>query len=161
MEYDFFSNPAIEYGGQSVLAGVVSTYGEEGKDWWAQTNVMFNGIIIGATRSDYYTTLEGRDYDYGPGLGALVTGQVFYKRRLQASLSYLGIWIHTVNGSESSHYQDGLTFEARYWMSRRLGLGASITRYSRTSNYTGQPDVAQDAGWLRAFVSTAIPALPQ
>jgi hypothetical protein len=161
MEYDYFNNPAVEYGGQSVLAGVVSTYGHEGSTWRAQTSVMFDGVIIGATRSDYYTTLEGRDYDYGPGLGAVVTGDVFYKRHLQARLSYLGIWIHTIDGSRSAHYQDGLTLEARYWMSRRLGLGASITRYSRTSDYTGLPDVTQDAGWLRAFVSTAIPALPQ
>lgn len=161
MEYDYFANPAVEYGGQSVLAGVVSTFGEEGSDMWAQTNVMFDGVIIGATQSDYYTTLEGRDYDYGPGLGAAVSGHLFYKRRLEANLSYLGIWIHTIDGSNSAHYQDALTFEARYWLNKRLGLGASVTRYSRTSDYSGQPDVSQDTRFLRAFISTAIPGVPQ
>jgi Domain of unknown function (DUF3943) len=161
MEYDYFNNPAIEYGGQSVLAGVVSTFGEKGKNVWAQTSVLFDGVVIGATKSDYYSTLEGRDYDYGPGLGASLSGTLFYKRHLQANLSYLGIWIHTIDGSQSAHYQDALSFEARYWMNRRLGLGASVTRYSRTSNYTGQPDVSQDAGFLRAFVSTAIPGIPE
>lgn len=160
MQYDFFSNPAVEYGGQSVQAGVVSTFGEEGKGWWAKTNVMFNGVIIGATQSDYFTTLEGRDYDYGPGLGAFVAGRLFYKRRFDAGLTYLGVWIHTVNGANSTHYQDGIRFEARYWMSRRFGLGASLTRYSRSSNYDAQPDVTQEAGIFRAFISTAIPALP-
>ncbi len=161
MEYDYFANPAVEYGGQSVLAGVVSTFGEEGTDWWAQTNVLFDGIIIGATQSDYYTTLEGRNYDYGPGLGASLSGNLFYKRHLQASLSYLGLWLHTIDGSNSAHYQDALSFEARYWLTNRLGLGASVTRYSRTSDYNDQPDVAQDAGFLRAFVSTALPSVPQ
>lgn len=161
MEYDYFSNPAVEYGGQSVLAGVVSTFGEEGKDFWAQTNLMAIGVIIGATQSDYYTTLEGRDYDYGPGLGALASGHLFYKRHLEASVSYLGVRIHTVSGANSAHYQDAIGLEARYWLNKRLGIGASAIRYSRTSNYDGQPDVAQESKLLRAFVSTALPAVPQ
>lgn len=161
MEYDYFNNPATEFGGQSVLAGVVSTFGEQGKDFWAQTNVLLDAIVIGATKSDYYTTIEGRNYDYGPGLGAQVTGSLFYRHHLQATLSYLGFWIHTIDGANSAHYQDALSLEARYWMNRRFGLGASVTRYSRTSDYSGLPDVSQDAGFFRAFVSTAIPGIPQ
>lgn len=161
MEYDYFSNPAVEYGGQSVLAGLVSNWGEEGADLQIRTNVMFNGVIIGATQSDYYTALEGRDYDYGPGLGALITGNLLYKNRLQAELSILSIWIHTVNGANSDHYQDASQFAVRYWFNRRLGLGTSYTRYSRRSDYTGQDDVAEEANFFRAFVSTAIPALPK
>ncbi len=161
MEYDYFSNPAVEYGGQSVLAGLVSNWGEEGDDLLIRTNVMFNGVIIGATQSDYYTALEGRDYDYGPGLGALITGNLLYKNRLQADLTILSIWIHTVNGANSAHYQDASQFEVRYWLNRRFGLGTSYTRYSRQSDYTGQDDVAEEANFFRAFVSTAIPALPK
>ncbi|HQR16897.1 MAG TPA: DUF3943 domain-containing protein [Gemmatimonadales bacterium] len=161
MEYDYFSNPAVEYGGQSVLAGVVSTFGHPEDDFWVQTNVLVDGVIIGATQSDYYGTLEGRDYDYGPGVGALLSGRLFYKRRLQANLAYLGLWIHTVNGVDSEHYQDALTLEGRYWLTDRFGAGLSATRYSRHSVYADQADVSQDAGFFRAFVSTSLPGLPQ
>ena len=159
--YDYFSNPAVEYGGQSVQVGVVSEFGTPGATIWAQTNILVNGIIVGATQSDYYTTAEGRNYDYGPGLGTLINGRLFYRRRVQASVSYLGSWIHTIDGANSAHYQDALALEGRYWVTDRLGGGVSVTRYSRHSVYAGLPDVSQDANFFRVFVSTAIPGVPQ
>ncbi len=159
--YDYVNNPAIEFGGQSVLGGVVSTFGAPGTDWWVQTSVLLDGIIIGATQSDYYNTLEGRNYDYGPGLGGTLSARAVYKRRLQASASYLGWWIHTVDGTESAHYQDALGAEARYWFTDRWGAGVSGTHYSRHSDYTGLPNVTQEASFLRIFASAAFPGMPQ
>ena len=161
MGYDYFSNPAVEYGGQSVQAGVVSVFGQPESDLRVQTNVLLNGIIIGATQSDYYQTLEGRNYDYGPGLGATVGGRLLYKRHLDASLTYVSFWIHTVDGTESAHYQDVLRLDARYWLNDRLGVGLSGARYSRHSDYSAAPDVTQESTFLRAFISTAFPGLPQ
>ncbi len=161
MEYDYFSNPATEYGGQSVVAGVVSVFGDSASAVHVQTNVMLNGVIIGATKSDYYQTLEGRNYDYGPGLGAIVNARLFYKERLQANLSYFGLWTNTIDGTNSDHYQDAIALEARYWATERWGGGVSVTRYSRHSNYAGAPDVSQEASFVRAFVSTAFPRVPQ
>jgi len=161
MEYDYFSNPAVTYGGQSVQLGLVSAFGKPGATWFAQTNVLLDGVVLGATQSDYYATIEGRNYDYGPGLGTLINAKVLYKQRWQANLSYLGLWTHTIDGANSDHYQDALNAEARYWFSRRLGAGVSLTRYSRHSDYSGLPSVTEDANFVRAFVSTAFPEVPQ
>ena len=161
MAYDYFSNPAVTYGGQSIQAGLVSVFGTPASRWFAQTNVLLNAVVLGATQSDYYQTIEGRNYDYGPGLGTLVNARVLYNHKWQANLSYLGLWIHTIDGSNSSHYQDALTFEARYWATKRLGAGVSFTGYSRHSNYDGQPDVAETADFFRLFLSTAFPEVPQ
>lgn len=159
--YDYYSNPAVEYGGQSVQAGLVSLFGSPGSDFQAQTAVMLNGIIIGATQSDYYRALEGRNYDYGPGAGVTVAGRVLYKRHLDATLAYNGIWTYTVDGAESSHFQNAVRLDARYWLNDRLGLGLGTAFYERQSDYRDQPDVTERASIFRAFVSTAIPRLPQ
>ena len=85
LAYDYFNNPAFVYGGQSVQMGLVSTYGAPGSTWWGQTNFLFNGVLLGATQSDYYDTIEGRNYDYGPGLGTILSARFLYKNRLLAT----------------------------------------------------------------------------
>jgi len=161
MGYDYYSNPAVEYGGQSVQAGVVSVFGAPGSDLKIQTAVLLNGIIIGATQSDYYTTLEGRDYDYGPGVGATLSGRLLYKRRVDASVGYNGIKTYTIDGTESSHFQDVVRFDARYWLNDRFGVGLGAAWYDRQSHYTDAPDVKETSSFFRAFISTAIPGVPQ
>ena len=47
LEYDYFNNPAFEYSGQSAQLGVVTSIGAPGKTWWGQTQVLFNGVILG------------------------------------------------------------------------------------------------------------------
>lgn len=160
LEYDYFNNPAFEYSGQSAQLGVVTSIGDPGKTWWGQTQVLFNGVILGAVNSDYYQSVEGRDYDYGPGLGAILAGRVVYKNRWQGTVGFTGLWLHTIDGTQSAHYQDALLVEARYWATRRLGVGVGYTGYTRHSDYSGQPDVMQAARFLRLFVTNVIPGLP-
>jgi hypothetical protein len=161
LEYDYFSNPAFEYGGQSIQVGLVSTFGAPGTTWWGQTNFLFNGVILGATQSDYYESVEGRDYDFGPGLGTILSGRFLYKNRMLGTVAYTGLWLHTVDGTESAHYQDALLVEGRYWVTRKIGLGLSYTGYNRHSNYAALPDVDESSSFVRAFISAAFPGLPQ
>lgn len=160
LEYDYFNNPAFIYGGQSIQLGLVSVIGKPGKTWWGQTNLLFNGVILGAVQSDYYETLEGRNYDYGPGLGAIASGRLLYKNRLQGTAAYTGLWIHTIDGTQSAHYQDALLLEGRYWLSRGIGIGGSYTVYNRRSDYSSLPEVEEASSFVRLFLSTAIPGLP-
>jgi hypothetical protein len=160
LEYDYFSNPAFTYGGQSIQLGLVSVIGAPGKTWWGQTNLLFNGVILGAAQSDYYETLEGRNYDYGPGIGGIASGRILYKNRVQGTAAYTGLWIHTIDGTDSEHYQDALLLEGRFWLARGIGVGASYTVYNRRSDYSDLPEVTEAASFLRLFLSTAIPGLP-
>jgi len=160
LEYDYFNNPAFEYGGVSTQLGIVSTIGKPGQTWWGQTQILANGVILGAVQSDYYTSVEGRDYDYGPGVGGIFAGRILYKNKLQATVGYTGLWLSTIEGAESAHYQDALLLEARYWASRKMGVGFGYTGYTRHSQYENQPDVAESANFLRFFVTSAIPGLP-
>jgi hypothetical protein len=161
LEYDYFNNPAFVYGGQSAQFGLVTVIGRPGGNWWGQTSVLVNGVILGATQSDEYHSVEGRDYDYGPGLGAIGTARLLYKNRLQATAAYTGLWIHTLDGTNSAHYQDALLVEGRYWASRKIGVGLSFTAYHRHSVYSGLPPVDQQANFVRFFLSEALPGLPK
>lgn len=160
LEYDYFNNPAFVFGGQSVQVGLVSTIGAPGHTWWGQTSLLLDGLILGATQSDYRTA-EGRLYDYGPGLGPILSGRILYKNRLQATIGYTALWLHTVDGSGAAHFQDALFLEGRFWAGRTIGLGVSYTGYNRESEYRGPATVTQSAKFLRAFVSTAFPGLPK
>lgn len=160
LEYDYFNNPAFEYGGQSVQLGLVSNIGAPGKVWWGQTSFLFNGVLLGAAKSDYFQSTGARNYDYGPGLGTILSGRILYRNRLQGTVGYTGLWIHTVDGTQSAHYQDALLIEARYWATRKVGVGLSYAGYTRHSDYRDLPDVDQDARFVRFFISQAIPGLP-
>ncbi len=160
LEYDYLNNPAFVYSGQSAQLGVVSTIGKPGQTWWGETQVLFNGVLLGAVESDYYQAVEGRNYDYGPGLGGFFAGRILYKNRLQGTVGFTGLWLHTIEGTESAHYQDALLVEARYWANRKVGVGLSYIGYTRASDYRGQPDVAETAKFLRFFITSAFPGLP-
>jgi len=160
MSYNYFDNPAFTFGGQSGHAGILSLWGDrERRRFWVETEALLTGIAIGATRSDYYHTIEGRNYDYGPGLGGMVTARAHFHHRASMRLSYASFWINTIDGAESTHYQDAFTVEGRVRLTRRFGLGALITQYDRTSEYTGLADVTQRSTIARVFASTAIPRL--
>jgi uncharacterized protein DUF3943 len=160
MSYNYFDNPAFTFGGQSGHAGILSLWGDrDRRKFWVQTEVLLTGIAIGATRSDYYHTIEGRNYDYGTGGGAVVNARAYFHHRASLRLGYASFYINTIDGADSKHYQDAFTAEARVRLTHRFGLGALITQYDRTSQYTGLADVTQRSTLARAFISTAIPRL--
>jgi hypothetical protein len=160
MSYNYFDNPAFTFGGQSGHAGILSLWGDrERRKFWVQTEALLTGIAIGATRSDYYHTIEGRNYDYGTGLGGVINARAVFSNRGSLRLSYASFYINTIDGAESTHYQDAFTAEGRVRLTHRFGLGAMLTQYNRTSEYTGLADVTQRSTLARAFVSTAIPRL--
>lgn len=160
VEYDFFDNPAFTYGGTGAQAGLVTSFGAPGSTWWGQTQLLFNGVLLGAVASDYYAAVEGRNYDYGPGIGTILSGRVTYRDRWQVVAGYTGLSIWTVDGTPSSHYQDASVIELRYWTGSRIGFGGSYTAYSRHSSYDGFPEVDHFASFLRLFMSSAFPRLP-
>ena len=45
-------------------------------------------------------------------------------------------------------------------MTRSLGLGLSYTNYNRRSDYAGELDQVESSNFVRAFVSTVFPGLP-
>ena len=78
MTYEYISNPILDFGAQGFQGGIVtrSSKGEVG--FTGEALARFNPIA--AIRSDYFVTAEGRDYDYGIGLGGRLAGSAVWTR---------------------------------------------------------------------------------
>ena len=163
LTYEYYNNPAFEYGGQSVYGGLISEFhkadDKDDKKVRATTEVLLQGIIIGATLSEHYYAGEGRNYDYGMGLGTRLAATLVKPARGAIRVGWGGRWLHTLNGAQSAHYQGGGFFEARFFVTSKFGLGASYYNYHRKTNYTGFPTVTQTSPMLNFFLSTAMPSL--
>jgi len=163
LTYEYYNNPAFEYGGQSVYGGLISEFHKaDDKDNTkvrATTEVLLQGIIIGATLSEHYLAGEGRNYDYGMGLGTRLAATLVKPARGAIRVGWGGRWLHTLNGAQSAHYQGGGFFEARYFLTSKFGLGASYYNYHRKTDYTGFANVTQTSPMLNFFLSTAMPSL--
>jgi hypothetical protein len=156
MFYEYNATPAFEFGGQGFAGGLVSRWGDP-KGRRIQSRLLATAWPIVATRSDYFVTLEGRDYDYGVGLGAeaAVTAIDEGKWAINATGRY--IWEPILSGFNGDHYQAAGTLEGRFYLWGKVGLGASGTVYWRNSVYDDFADVQVDATQIRAYTSLAIP----
>ncbi|HEY7194708.1 MAG TPA: DUF3943 domain-containing protein [Gemmatimonadales bacterium] len=169
MDYDYYFFPnadtafnavVYEYGGQSFTGGINSTF-RLGKSWRLISDVHLRGVAIGAVRSDYYEISgEGRNYDFGPGLGAGLQATVGMPGKVLFTGAYDGTWIHTLNGTDYDHYLAQGTLDARWYVSSRFGIGARYDYAFRQSTPTDPavgPVTNITVPQARFFISTAIP----
>jgi hypothetical protein len=155
MNYDYLNNPAFEYGGQSFSGGWFSqwTRGNVG----IHAEVVGTAIALGATRSDFYTVQEGRNYDYGPGLGGAASVGVVSRGKAAVRIGYLTAWTHTINGAAGDHYQNGFIAEARGYIAHRYGLGVRYLYYHERSVYDLYPTVTGQSPQIQVFATLAVP----
>ena len=89
MRYEYINGRTFEFGGQGFNAGLVSRFGGGTPDKFRlDLEVLADFMPIAAVRSDYYETEEGRDYDYGLGLGGWLEARAVWPGK--ALLRYPG-----------------------------------------------------------------------
>ena len=156
-----FNAVVFEYGGQSISGGLQSVF-RMGHNWQLITNASLRAVLMGAVRADYYEiTGEGRNYDFGPGAGGILSATLA-RPRLLFTMAYNGTYIHTVNGTDYDHYLDQGSVDARYYFSRRVGAGIRYDYFHRNSRASDAatapgPNTQLTVPQLRLFVATAIP----
>jgi len=160
LRYEYYNNPAFEYGGQSVYGGLLSEWEKPGANSSRTTlEAMAQWVIIGATISDHYYASEGRNYDYGMGLGTHLLLTFVKPGRAEARFGWNWRWLHTMHGAESSHYEGGALGDFRLFVTKRFGLGASYFNYQRRSVYALYPTVTQTSPMVEVYLSSAFPIL--
>lgn len=154
--YDYLSSPSLDYGGQGFAFGPVSRWGGP-EALSLDAEVLFTPMPIAAVRSDYFVTEEGRDYDYGVGLGGRAELRASWanRARLRASARYL--WEPVLSGFNGDHQLATVDVEARFFVIGQVGLGAAATWFFRESRYDAFPDVSQNGRQIRVFASFAGP----
>ena len=160
MTYDYISNEVIDFGGQGFEGGVIAQSNREKKLVY-HGEALARFMPIAAIRSDYFVTAEGRDYDYGVGIGASLDGSAIYRGKGVLSAGFGYIWLPVVSGFSGNHHLLTFTGEIRGYYKGRYGLGAGYTRLWRRSNYTFQNDVDRDDSEFRVFASLTIPRWEQ
>jgi hypothetical protein len=156
--YDYLDNPAYELGAQGVAFGFL-TRPLDTDHFRVNVDALGRGLAIAATFSDYYKTDEGRNYDYGPGYGALGNARITWKGYASVAATANMIWITTVSGVDGHHYESYWGVDARGYVSGRIGLGGLYRRYHRHSTYDDFAPVTFDASETRVFLTLALPGM--
>ena len=87
MTYEYISNPAVDFGAQGFQGGVVYAQSKPGKRMRLSGEALARVNPIAAIRSDYFVTAEGRDYDYGVGLGGRLAGRALWPGKATVRLA--------------------------------------------------------------------------
>ena len=161
MTYEYLSNPVIEFGAQGFQGGIVLAPSDSAKRFRFYGEAMARVNPIAAIRSDYFVTAEGRDYDYGVGLGARLEGRALWQGKGTVRLSGGYMWLGVLSGFPGEHHLWTLSAEARGYLHGKFGVGAGYNRLWRRSNYTFNPHVQEDLSEARLFLSLAIPRWQQ
>ena len=156
MSYEFLSSESVEFGGQGFEGGLVSRWGDP-KGFRIQSEVLGSAYPIVATQSDYFVSLEGRDYDYGLGFGGNVRVSAIWEGLGAIDARARMLWEPVLSGFNGDHYQYSASLEGRLYARGRLGVGASVTAYHRKSVYDAFPDVSVDGTQVRAYATFAVP----
>ena len=160
MTYDYISNEVIDFGGQGFMGGIIAQ-SDRAKKVLLHGEALARFMPIAAIRSDYFVTAEGRDYDYGVGIGARLNGSAVYNGVGWATLTGGYLWLPVVSGFSGNHHLFTLAGEARAYYKGKYGGGVGFSRLWRRSDYTFQRDVDRDYSEVRAFLSMTIPRLEQ
>jgi hypothetical protein len=156
MSYEFLSTEAVEFGAQGFQGGLVSRWGDP-HGFRIQSELLAVADPIAATQSDYYVTVEGRDYDYGLALGGNAKLAAIWEGVAAIQARARMLWEPILSGFNGDHYQYLASLEGRVYLNGRLGVGASITGYHRHSVYDDFADVSADGTQIRAYGSYAMP----
>jgi hypothetical protein len=160
MTYEYLSNPVLDFGAQGFQGGIVHRSRKEKVTFTGEALARFNPVA--AIRSDYFVTAEGRDYDYGIGLGARLGGSAVWAGRGLAQVNGGYVFLPVVSGFPGQHHLWVLGAEARgYLANGKLGFGAAFNRVWRHSRYTFNPDVDEDLTEFRLYGSITLPRWQQ
>lgn len=158
LNYDYLNNPGFLFGAASIAANYVMNF-KTGKKSSINTNFNLRVIPMGATPDDYIdTTLtEGRNYDFGPGVGVGIMGNFKIGKWDIVNLAYSSGWIWTQSEpADSKHHLHFAVAELQYPMKDYFAIGLSGGVYWRNSYYKNDPDVNFTTPVARVFFKTII-----
>jgi hypothetical protein len=153
-DFDYIDNEAYTFGGQSFGAAFVSQYAM-GRGYVAHSHLQVNGILLGATKSDYFN-ISGREYDYGPGLGIKLSAAFSKNGHQVVGLAHESYFVHSVSGTPEQSLVTFTRFRFDVPIRAFFGAGADYTLYTSERNYDELPDVSTHNPELRVYLSWSI-----
>jgi len=152
LHFDYVDNEAYTYGGTSVSTSLISkmrsSMGLTGRAW-------LDALVIplGASKADY-SSISGRDYDYGPGLGVKFAAGVGRGGYEYVRAGYESFFIRVVSGIPANTYVDLAWIRAIIPLREGFGIGVDYSLYtshhkyeSLPATYARNPEIRVSMGW--------------
>jgi hypothetical protein len=156
LDYNYFNNPGFIYGGTSVAPRLISRF-LIGGSTIIITNVGIDLIAMGATPNDYFTDPEGRNYDFGPGVGVILHGAISNYIWDIIDVAYTSKWLFTQSEpGGSSHHIHLLMINGQLPIRKYFAIGIGVGAYWRNSYYNDFDDVFIKNPVFRIFFKTAL-----
>jgi hypothetical protein len=148
--YEYDDIPLAKASSQSVSGALLYRQGLD-----TRTQIDFGlhleAVPLGAVASEH-DRARRRDYDFGPGVGARVTGALRRNGRELIRLDGRSVWIRSVYGSDASHRMTTARLSAALPLMRMLRVGGDVSLTLRRSDYRTQPTVSARIPHLRAYL---------
>ena len=158
LRYDYTNNPGFLFGSAAINPGFYNVT-RMGKN----TNFIFKFDLrlspMSSTPNDYIsdTTFEGRNYDFGPLLGADIGLAIRQGPWDIVSLSYTGgrLWTQS-DPARSRHDLHYANLKLEYPMKDFFVIGFSAGSYWRKSYYDDFPDIDFKTPIIKLYFKTAV-----
>ncbi len=147
--YDFVNNSRFKFGAQSIGAGLLSRY-ETGHGLEVRTGVHLNAIVLGATLSDKLT-FTGREYDYGPGIGAEFEVEFGANGWHFLRMTHEQYLIHTVNGVDADHLITVTHAALTVPITAEFGAGFEYVLFTQDDRYQDFRDQSTRSPQIRFY----------
>ncbi|QAT87707.1 hypothetical protein EJ065_6178 [Corallococcus coralloides] len=145
---------AYEVGGQSLDVGLLHEHRFLNRSR-LRTALLVDGSLLTGVTSEHTDSEgnEGRDYDYGPGLGFQF--QLAYLREdwEVLTLEAGALHVRVVDGSGGSHRVHQAQLQVDLPVYKHLGMGSQLNFFRRHSRFESFPAVTKDTWQLRIFLS--------
>jgi Domain of unknown function (DUF3943) len=156
LNYNYWNNPGFEFGNTQFMYHFLSSYSLDNKIN-ISTDVALSTIVLGATKSEFFLDPEGRDYDYGPGIGFRLFIAVHSKDWIVFQARYISNWFWTVSGTlNSKHHIHLLGAQGLIPLHKNLAVGLTFAVYWRESIYPTFSNVNVTSPIGRIFLAVKI-----
>ncbi|TSD65000.1 DUF3943 domain-containing protein [Inquilinus sp. KBS0705] len=144
--YDYISNEAFFYGGQSVKMNIFSQYDVSSRVKFT-TSVNGGPVLIAAIPN--HGVFRGRAYDYTMGGSWGGGAGLNLMDKFTVGVDYRGAWLLTVNGNQSHYVLHAVTGEVRYQFTKALSVATEPGYLNLRSTYKDADDVTRIYPYLR------------
>jgi len=161
--FDYTNNNAVEFGGQSFGAGLLSNW-KLSESTSLLSDLNLHGYLLNSVNSEYAFVAQIpdrerlREYDIGAGAGAWLNVALERNETELIAVGYRLAWVHTLNGSntnggDTNHLIQTAHVRAAVPIVGRWGVGADAVGWLRNSYFqqAGFLDIEQRVGRLRVY----------
>jgi hypothetical protein len=118
-------------------------------------SVGLSGIFLGGINSKY-SSLEGKDYNLGPGASTNLSTYFIFKNFGAVSTNYKVFWIHTLSGAAGEEFSGYFSIGITIRLTETTALGTNFMLYHRHAFYHKYSATTESDSAVKVFYSFMI-----